>query len=85
MTNILVYYKIFKIVIAHIHVGDVMDTINHSSSEQTEDRFVPMRRDEINPQLMEIISAVLDLFPDLPVSVRKIIAMAYDPKPVHGR
>ncbi|MBN1293873.1 MAG: HDOD domain-containing protein [Candidatus Latescibacteria bacterium] len=57
-----------------------MNITDLSAAKNFDNQFVPMRRDEIDPKLMEIISAVLDMFPDLPVSVRKIIAMAYDPK-----
>ncbi|MCE5249126.1 HDOD domain-containing protein [bacterium] len=38
------------------------------------------RKEDVNPKLLNIVSAVLDIFPELPDSVQKIMTMVYDPK-----
>ena len=38
----------------------------------------PVRREDVPPQTMEIVQAVVDKLPDLPLSVNKIIEMAAD-------
>ncbi len=57
-----------------------MENEEHALSHNSDQHWKPMRSEEVDPKLMEVISAVLDMFPNLPVSVHKIMSMAYDPR-----
>jgi len=45
---------------------------------ETNSNWQPIRRENVPPQTMEIVQAVVDILPDLPLSVNKIIEMAAD-------
>jgi HD-like signal output (HDOD) protein len=51
-----------------------------AGNASSESSWVPLRRESVEPKLLGVIGAVLNLFPNLPVSVHKIMAMVYDPR-----
>lgn len=42
--------------------------------------YHPLLREDVDPKLLNVITAVLELFPNLPVSVSRILSMIHDPK-----
>ena len=63
-----------------MQVGGIMDEVNTSTSQHNENPWKMMRRENVNPKLLNFVTAVLQMFPELPESVQKIMTMIYDPK-----
>jgi HD-like signal output (HDOD) protein len=57
-----------------------MATDDGKPAASPDPEWVPLRMSEVAPNLLKVIGAVLNLFPNLPVSVHKILSMVYDPK-----
>jgi len=49
-----------------------MDSTQSNMEQNSENQWVMTRREDVNPKLLNIVSAVLDIFPELPESVQKI-------------
>jgi HD-like signal output (HDOD) protein len=59
-------------------VDRYMTPSERSLSLENESNWKPIRLSELNPHYLRIIEEVLDRFPNLPVSVQKIMTMVYD-------
>ena len=55
-----------------------MSDRGHSPAHR--DIWIPQRMKEMNPEMIQMVKSVLDLIPDLPVSVHRIIQMTSDQK-----